>query len=355
METPTSTKDIQDVVKSSAHVKVTGGGTKMALSEGATLSTDRLRGVLEYEASEFTFTALSGTSLHEIAELLGKHRQFMPFDPPLQDAGATLGGTVAAGLSGPGRFRYGGIRDFLLGVRLVTGEGRIVFGGSKVVKNAAGFDIPKLMVGGLGRMGVLVELTFKVFPAPESYVSLRIDCADLANSIDMLTRLAVSQFELACLDFEPPHRIWVRIGGLTDALAGRVERLRQLSAETVQVIRGEEDESVWRCAREFDWLPKQHKLVKIPVAPHQISAAEQWFESIDNIVPRRYSVGGNMLWIALPPELPADRLNELLTQLRRQGLALTGNWPDPRLGNNVGAAFQERLLSVFDPEGKLIP
>ena len=108
----------------------------------------------------------------------------MPCEALFAEAGATLGGTVAAATSGPGRLRFGGVRDFLLGVRFVTGDGRVVFGGGKVVKNAAGFDLPKLMVGGLGRFGVLTELTFKVFPKPEKFASLAIE-GELAVDVYM--------------------------------------------------------------------------------------------------------------------------------------------------------------------------
>ena len=95
-----------------------------------------------------------------------KQGQYLPFDPMLSAAGATIGGTVAAGISGPGRYRYGGIRDFLLGVQFISSDGAVINAGGKVVKNAAGFDIPKLLVGSLGRLGVMTELTFKVFPQP---------------------------------------------------------------------------------------------------------------------------------------------------------------------------------------------
>src|SRR4029450_4463398 len=93
------------------------------------------------------------------AAALAARGQSLRCDPFLLDAGATLGGTVAAGLSGPGRFRYGGLRDFILGVRFVDGLGRLMHMGGKVVKNAAGFDLPKFLVGSLGRFGVLAELT----------------------------------------------------------------------------------------------------------------------------------------------------------------------------------------------------
>src|SRR5207253_308179 len=140
--------------------------------------TAGLRGITEYDPSEFTFTAGAGTPVREIVAALAERGQYLPFDPMLADAGATLGGTVAAGLSGPGRFRFGGLRDFILGVQFVDGEGRVLRMGGKVVKNAAGFDLPKFFVGSVGRFGILTELTFKVFPRPVATRTLRLDAKD---------------------------------------------------------------------------------------------------------------------------------------------------------------------------------
>src|SRR5437660_3460343 len=144
-----------------------------------------LSGIVEYEPSEFTFTALAGTRVTEIAEALRKRGQYLPFVRLLWVAGATLGGTVASGLSGPGRFRFGGLRDFILGVRFVDGTGRLLRMGGKVVKNAAGFDLPKFFVGSLGRFGVLAEITFKVFPQrlASRTLKLEVDGAEAAARV----------------------------------------------------------------------------------------------------------------------------------------------------------------------------
>src|SRR5438105_916896 len=163
---PGSVGELVEAVRSLSRVLAIGASTKPRLSavDGVKLCTKRLSGIIEYEPSEFTFTALAGTRISEIAAALAERGQYLPFDPVLARAGATLGGTVASGLNGPGRFRFGGLRDFILGVKFVDGEGRLLRLGGKVVKNAAGFDIPKFFVGSLGRYGVLAEITFKVFP-----------------------------------------------------------------------------------------------------------------------------------------------------------------------------------------------
>src|SRR5207237_6012057 len=167
------------------------------------LSTAGLRGILEYDPSEFTFTALAGTPVKEIAATLAERGQYLPFDPLCLDAGATLGGTVASGVNGPGRFRFGGLRDFILGVKFVDGLGRLLRLGGKVVKNAAGFDVPKFMVGSLGRFGALIEITFKVFPRPAATLTLklRVDGAESARRI--IIEAANSRWQPEAIDLLP--------------------------------------------------------------------------------------------------------------------------------------------------------
>lgn len=356
MLTPTTIEELQDAIRSTARIKVRGGGTKPALSNNATISTSALTGILEYEPSEFTFTAQAGTPLSEIQSALGENGQFMPFDPPLVESGATIGGTVAAGLSGPGRFRFGGVRDFFLGVRLVTGEGRIVFGGGKVVKNAAGFDFPKLTTGSLGRFGVLVELTFKVFPQPESWATIRAEFADSDEATAALTRVAVSQEEPYCLDLESPSTLWIRLGGLSEAQQARIDRVRKLAnGADVTVMSGKEEARIWSDVREFRWVPDDHKLIKLPISPSQISSVDAALPEAAKDAPHRFSVGGNVAWLTLPESVSESEVDTLCKTLHRPTLAILGNWTNPIRGGLGGQSFEQRILSVFDPASKLQP
>lgn len=335
---------IQQAVQEDSTIICRGGGTKTALSQNATLDLAQLKGVVQYTPSEYTFTALAGTPLKDVRDELAENRQFMPFDPPMVNAGATLGGTVAAGLSGSGRFRYGGIRDFLLGVKLVTRSGSVVFGGSKVVKNAAGFDIPKLMCGSLGRMGILAEVTFKVFPLPEEFRTVRIDCGDLQHALPALKTLSRLPLDLTALDLEPSGQLVLRMGGTTLALPDRVERIRKtLEYEVTDVP---SDQEYWEQINDFQWLPSQHSLVKIPLSPTQISDAENFFGRMNNSIPRRYAVAGNLLWIGWPRGESNSVLEGLSSTLKRQALTITGEWnaPHDELAQN---RFGKRIESVF--------
>ncbi len=127
---PATPAALAEAVRAHPRVLAVGGRTKTRLSQVpddvTLLSTRALRGIVEYEPDEFTFTALAGSPVREIAQALAEKGQYLPFDPMWAEAGATLGGTVAAGVCGPGRFRSGGVRDFILGMRFVDGQGRLL-------------------------------------------------------------------------------------------------------------------------------------------------------------------------------------------------------------------------------------
>ena len=327
-----------------------GAGTKSALSGWGNLTLDDVTGVLEYDPQEYTFTALAGTSLKEVSDLLAKEGQYLPFDPPLVNAGATLGGTVAAGLSGAGRFRYGGVRDFLLGVRFIDGAGRLVTGGGKVVKNAAGFDFPKLLVGSRGQLGIMVELTFKVFPKPEVYTTLEVDVTSFGQAVETTTRLAMSGLELTCLDLTPRGKLILRVGGAASAVDTRLGRLQEFIDLKGRVSSGEAEVRLWQDAAEFSWLPEDHALVKIPLNPTKLLSLEKTLGEATGL-PRRYSVGGNLLWLGYPGG-DMTQLDKLLKSHSLNGLILTGSNKTPVLGKETDSVFLGRLKTVLDPEGK---
>jgi glycolate oxidase FAD binding subunit len=350
-----SEANIARAVRKQGFVRASGGRSKPALSRGATLDLRQLSGVLAYDPSEYTFTARAATPLSEVRDTLAEHGQELPFDPPLVEAGATLGGTVAAGLSGPGRFRYGGVRDFLLGVRFVDGRGEVLTGGGKVVKNAAGFDLPKLMVGSLGRFGVLTELTFKVFPAPEAALTVRAEFAALEPTLVALSELAGGPFELSCLEFEPPRRLWLRLRGSAAALPVRLDDVAALVARhggETDVGLDDADVATWRALREFAWVPRGHGLVKVPIDPATITRLESTLAEFEGRAPRRYGVGGNVLWLAWPYDGGIERLEDWLGRHALAGLAVTGRWLWPVLGAWRGDGFAKRLAAVFDPNGR---
>ena len=279
--------------------------------------------------------------------MLDENGQYLPFDPPLVDAGATLGGTVAAGLSGSGRFRYGGVRDFLLGVKLVTRANRVVFGGGKVVKNAAGFDIPKLMIGSLGQYGVMTELTFKVFPRPQQFVTLLVPSSDAEVDLARLERILRAPLDLTCADYSPTEGIAIMLGGSTDAMAARVQRVGDLLDCKFEQIEGDDQNEYWRHIREFDWQPTEFGIARIPISFRQLAKAEQFLSRFESKLPRRYSAGGANLWITWPTGGSIAKFEGICHHLSQAALAVLGKWPTKVLGANRSADFEDQLSKVF--------
>ncbi len=359
MITQVSTIDeVQKAVAQNAHIVVRGGGTKPALrapaGEAMELDLTGLASVLEYEPGEFTFTALAGTPVATVAALLAEHGQYLPFDPLLVERGATLGGTVAAGLSGSGRYRFGGVRDFILGVRFIDGQGKVIHGGGKVVKNAAGFDLPKLMVGSLGQYGVLVEFSFKVFPRPEANLSLRTVFPNLAAALLPMQRVYTAPLDVEALDLavgqDGQAELWVRLGGLSSVLPARAERIGGLlgGADT---LAGADEAAIWQEARELRWVPDGGCLVKVPLNPARLASLDAAISTMS--ARRRYSAGGNVAWIALG----ADQLPGLEAALNAQslaGLVVLGPPGRPRLGQRTGEDFARRVKAALDPAGRFV-
>ena len=150
------------------------------------VNTTGHEGVSEYRPDELVVTARSGSNLNAIASTLADAGQALPFEPPLLHGRGTLGGAVAAGLSGPGRPWFGSVRDALLGVTIVNGMGQRLSFGGQVLKNVAGYDVSRLMVGAFGTLGLLLDVSLRVRPIPQTAVTLAREC--MANEAAALTR-----------------------------------------------------------------------------------------------------------------------------------------------------------------------
>lgn len=343
---PATAKELREVVQSTPRVIVVGGGTKPRLtrvSDGFTrISTAGLRGIVDYEPSEFTFTALAGTPLKEIVAELASRGQYLPFDPMLAGAGATLGGTIAAGLSGPGRFRFGGLRDFILAVQFVDGSGRLLRMGGKVVKNAAGFDLPKFFVGSAGRFGVLVEATFKVFPKPSATRTLRLEAKDASQKARLLMEAASARWEIDALDAP------VEEGAVYAQLAGPEGALHELSGEVLArwpgaALTSGDAAYLWQSVVGLSWAHTGGTLAKVTLTPGQVpdfiacvrrqSGARGWV-----------SAGGNVGYMSVPS-------GAALPELAWPALTLRGEAP---LWPGVKPRFEamERVKAALDPQNR---
>ena len=184
LDTSPAIAELTDRIKAAAAtrtpLRLRGGGTKDFYAQslqGDVLDLRALAGVTSYEPSELVVTARAGTPLAELEALLAAQGQCLPFEPPHFSVGATVGGMVAAGLSGPARASSGAVRDFMLGVRFINGLGEHLTFGGQVMKNVAGYDVSRLMAGSMGTLGVITEVSLKVLPVAPAEATLRFDCS----------------------------------------------------------------------------------------------------------------------------------------------------------------------------------
>ena len=173
-------QQVMDAVQNASPLNITGGGSKHFLGharEGQDIDVGRHRGIVEYDPRELVLTARSGTTLQEIEAALADAGQMLAFEPPHFGDGATLGGTIACGLSGPRRPFLGSARDFVLGCKLLNGRGEILGFGGQVMKNVAGYDVSRLMTGAHGTLGILLEISLKVLPRPAASITVARECS----------------------------------------------------------------------------------------------------------------------------------------------------------------------------------
>lgn len=349
---PRAVAELQDFVRGNALVHARGNGSKSGLHQAAAdiaiADLSLMRGIVEYQPAEFTLSARAGSPIAELKAALAAEGQYLPFDPLLPER-ATIGGTVAANLSGSRRYRYGGLRDFILGASVVDGGGRAYTVGGKVVKNAAGFDLSKFLVGSLGQYAIMTELTFKVFPDAPHFSSLRLRYQTLDAALAAIFFLNQSIFELDALDLLPAADGWsllARLGGRADALPPRLERLRAaLQSETAPQTAEEVTDTarLWQPLRQLDAA----FVAKVVLPPKRIPALERGISGCQ----RRYSCGGNIAWVATEDIAALDRA---LAALGLAGLCLQGDCEKPLWGKAPESILSARVKAALDPDGKLV-
>lgn len=185
-------------------------------TEGEILAVAGHSGILNYEPSELVITARAGTRLTELEATLAAHGQCLAFEPPHFAETATLGGTIASNFSGPARPYLGAARDFVLGCKLINGQGEILQFGGQVMKNVAGYDVSRLMAGALGTLGVLLELSLRVIPKPETELTLvnTLSTTDMLQQANHSARLPLPLSGFAYLD----GQAYIRLSGTEGAV-----------------------------------------------------------------------------------------------------------------------------------------
>lgn len=320
---------------------IVGGGSKRFYGRplrGEPLPVGGHRGIVNYEPAELVVTARAGTPLRDIERCLHEHGQMLAFEPPHFGTGATLGGTVACGLAGPRRPHAGAVRDHLLGVRCLSGDGRPLRFGGEVVKNVAGFDAFRLMAGALGTLGVLLEASLKVLPRPECALTLAFEGSS-AEALERFVAWNRTALPISATAWDGA-RFYLRLEG---SAAGIESARRALGGEELA-----EGAGFWTALREqrHPYFGDNEPLwrLSLPPAAPPLAIVGRWL----------YEWGGAQRWLktALPPKLIRE------TAARHGGHAQLF-----RGGEREGAVFHplppallelhKNLKQVFDPRGIL--
>ncbi|GAB6067583.1 glycolate oxidase subunit GlcE [Methylothermus subterraneus] len=224
------TAELQDRVNAALAerrpLRIVGGGSKDfygRLPQGEPLCLSGHRGIVEYVPEELVVTVRAGTPLAELEEALAAEGQMLGFEPP-HFGPATVGGAVAAGLSGPRRPFAGAVRDFVLGVKLLTGRGEVLAFGGQVMKNVAGFDVSRLVAGSLGALGVILEVSLKVLPRPEVEWTLCQEADDPETALATMQALMGQSLPISALAYEAPL-LYLRLSGTERAVAAAAGRI----------------------------------------------------------------------------------------------------------------------------------
>ena len=210
-------------------LRIRGGGSKDfygGAHRGEVLDVSGHRGILAYEATELVITARAGTPLAEIEAALAQQGQMLAFEPPHFGAAAssaTIGGVVAAGLSGPRRATAGAVRDYVLGVRLLDGQGRELNFGGQVMKNVAGYDVSRFVAGSLGTLALILDVSLKVLPRPAAEVTLRFE-APAARALELMNAWGGRPLPLSATAWHD-DMLSVRLAGARAAVAAAADKL----------------------------------------------------------------------------------------------------------------------------------
>jgi len=333
---------VRDHSQRNAALRIRGGGSKDfygETSEGEALEVSGYAGIVAYEPKELVLTVRAGTRLADVEGELASQRQMLPFEPPHFGSGATIGGAVAAGLSGPRRPYTGAVRDFVLGTRIVNGKGEDLSFGGRVIKNVAGYDVSRLMVGALGTLGVLTEISFKVLPAPPAEATLEFE-RDEAGATEQANRWAGLPLPLSATAWEA-GRLRVRLSGAQTAVDAAMRRMggesidagdywTSLREQRLPFFSG--DRPLWRIS-----VPQATEPLALPFAQ-----LVEW--------------GGGLRWMSGE----ADALAVRSTVERAGGHATLFRGGDRDAGvfqplNGALMKIHRRLKDAFDPAGILNP
>ena len=340
------TSEIISVIKkafeNNTKLRIQGGSSKAFYGRnivGQTLSLSEHAGIIEYEPSELYITAKSGTPLSLIEETIAEYNQILPFEPPYFNNTATIGGTVACGLSGPRRAYAGNVRDSVLGTEVINGTGEKLRFGGRVMKNVAGYDASRLMCGALGTLGVLMTITLRLLPKPACEKTSVFALSQNA-AITKMNEWANTPLPVSATFYDGDH-LYVRLSGSSASVN---EAINELGGDIYL-----KDNEFWKEIKEHQhcYFKSDEPLWKISVPPNTQTiplageVAIEW--------------NGSLRWIKTSEN--ENIIRENVSKLSGHANLFRGtNCKDVfHPLTHVSMKIHKNLKQVFDPAGILNP
>jgi len=275
---PANTEEVAAILLAanaeSLAVEPTGGRTKLTWGSRVTrrlqLSTSRLTGIREHVWQDMTATIAAGTPWSAMQRELARHNQRVALDPVFSDR-ATVGGVIATNDSGVLRRRYGSLRDLVLGMTIVLADGTIARSGGKVVKNVAGYDLPKLLTGSFGTLGVITEVTFRLHPLPASTLNFTARSTSITQLADLMYRITAAPLSLEAMQLrneDADFALDIQLASEPDALRNQEQQLRTLAQDCAVAS---SDNDIWS-ARERLFAEQDATVLKVSSLPSKLSA-----------------------------------------------------------------------------------
>lgn len=354
---PETESELAELVTGLEHpVRIVGGGTRGVAGVEPELNTTGLDGVTLYEPGALTLVARAGTPVAEIEAVLSAEGQQLAFEPMdhrgvLGTSGApTIGGVVAANISGPRRILAGACRDFLLGVRFVDGRGQIVSNGGRVMKNVTGYDLVKLMAGSWGTLGVLTEVSLKVLPMPETQATLSVALPDAGAAVRLLSAALKTPFEVSGAAYDPVQgKAFVRVEGFEDSVAYRTRGLTEALKGFGTVLLEDNPVEIWTAIRDLHaFYGKDGDLWRVSVKPGNAPAVIAKAGADQALL----DWGGGLVWLRVPEgtdlRLRLGSVSGHATRVRASSETLTEDGRFPQLNDTISALTQG-IRRQFDP------
>jgi glycolate oxidase FAD binding subunit len=374
---PSSGEALGAVLEWASHAKlcvlVRGSGTKLGWGLAprqvdVLISTARLNAVVAHRHGDLTATIQAGATLQDVNRVLAMHRQWIPLDPPSADR-ATIGGVVATNDSGPRRHRYGSPRDLIIGIEFARADGRLAKGGGIVVKNVAGYDLPRLLTGSFGSLGVIVTATFKLYPLAAASRTLVVELSSSSDLGLLVLKLSASHLTPTALEFAThPLRLVIRFESIEASVAQQCETAAKLIAENgyrTRTLSPPEEEQYWQGHTQF--ADDGGALVKVSVLPTDLAGTLAVIERLAGkrgyIAAGRAGAGVFLLRVTEEVQLQKrviDGLRDALPIGRGSAVIVKGS---PELKEHVdvwgpigdGLALMKAVKQQFDPAGILSP